>query len=193
MPHTEQELQDKKITTEQIRQIAHNNGYEYAALKAVIMVEGSGKGFDSSTGKILIQFEPHWYRKLDAEDGASGDGVWQENKVETQPGEWKAFNDAFSKDSDAAMGATSIGMMQVMGFHWKALGFASVGEMWDYAKQSEANQVEIGVRFINKSAKLSKALKDKDWATFAYYYNGPKYKVNNYDVRLAQEYAKALK
>lgn len=187
-----QSLPAKKITQEQIRQIAHNNGYQYAALKAVIMVEGSGKGFDPTTGKILIQFEPSWYRKLDAEDGFSGSGVWEENKVEKQSAEWEAFNSAFSLDPDAALGATSIGMMQVMGFHWKDLGFNSVGEMWDFAKESEANQVTLGVRFINKSQKLSTALKTLDWKTFAYYYNGPKYKTNNYDARLEKEYTEAL-
>lgn len=181
-----------KITKEQLQAIATNFGIDYAALKAVIMVEGSGNGFDPATGKILIQFEPAWYRKIDAEDGYSGDGIWMENKVEKQSAEWLAFNDAFKRDSDAAMQATSWGMMQVMGFHWRELGFASVGAMVDYAKEGEANQVEIGVRFIKKSARLYDALRTKDWATFAHYYNGPKYKVNRYDERLQQEYEKAL-
>lgn len=182
---------EKFITTEQIKEIAQNNGYKYAALKAVIMVEGSGKGFDPVNGKILIQFEPAWYRKLDAADGFSGHGVWEANKVEKQAGEWVAFNDAFSKDPDAALQSTSWGMMQIMGFHWKELGFDSVGAMVEYAKESEANQVELGVRFINKSSRLSNALKSLDWATFAHYYNGSNYKINNYDLRLAEEYKKA--
>lgn len=182
----------KKITEEEIRAIAETSGYDYAAVKAVIMVEGSGNGFDPATGKILIQFEPAWYRKLDEKDGFSGHGVWEENKVEKQSGEWKAFNDAFSKDADAAMQATSWGMMQVMGFHWKTLGFDSVGAMVDFAKESEANQVKLGVLLINKSAKLSTALKNKDWKTFAYYYNGPKYAMNKYDTRLQKEYEEAL-
>lgn len=182
----------KKITQEQIAAIATAAGFEYAAVRAVIMVEGSGKGFDDATGKILIQFEPAWYRKIDTANGYSGDGVWMENKVERQAGEWAAFNDAFAKDPDAAMQATSVGMMQVMGFHYKELGFATPGAMWDYAKESEANQVELGVRFIKKSAKLTDALRTLDWKTFAYHYNGPKYAMNKYDERLAHEYAEAL-
>lgn len=182
----------QKITNNEIMALATKHGFEYAAVKAVIMVESPGRGFDPATGKIIIQFEPSWYRKLDLLDGFSGDGVWQENKVETQPKEWIAFNDAFKRDSDAALQATSVGMMQVMGFHWKDLGFNNVGEMWDFAKVSEANQIELGLMFIKKSARLTDALRKKDWATFAYYYNGPKYKINRYDERLAQEYNRAL-
>jgi hypothetical protein len=184
-------LQGKLITQQQIIEIARAHGFEYAALRAVIMVEGSGRGFDTETGKILIQFEPAWYRKIDALDGFSGHGVWEENKVEKQPGEWKAFNDAFGKDKDAAMQATSWGMMQVMGFHYKDLGFDSVGAMVDFAKVSEANQVELGVRFIKKSVRLTDALRTHDWKTFAYYYNGKNYQQNNYDVRLATHYNEA--
>lgn len=182
----------KRVTQEEIMALAKKYGVAYAALRAVCVVEGAGKGFDPTTGKILIQFEPHWYRKLDAQDGFSGDGAWSANKVETQPGEWKAFNDALSKDPDAAMEATSWGMMQVMGFHYRKLGFATVGEMVDYAKVSEANQIELGLRFIKKSTRLTDALQSLDWATFAYYYNGPKYKVNRYDEKLKKEYEEAL-
>ncbi|HCN48796.1 MAG TPA: hypothetical protein DIT10_06845 [Chryseobacterium sp.] len=37
------------------------------------------------------------------------------------------FNDAFAKDKDAAMKSTSIGLPQILGIHYKRLGFASVG------------------------------------------------------------------
>lgn len=182
----------QKISQEELRKLAEKYGYAYAGVRAVVMVESSGSGYDPATGKIMIQFEPSWYRKLDAENGFSGDGVWEQNKVERQAGEWLAFNNAFSLDPDAAMQATSIGMMQVMGFHYKELGFATPGAMWDFAKESEANQVEIGLMFIKKSTRLDAALKSLNWKTFAYYYNGPKYQTNNYDVRLANEYAEAL-
>lgn len=114
--------------------------------------------------------------------------------MEKQPGEWAAFNYAFSINPDAAMQSTSIGLMQVMGFHYQKLGFASVGAMWDYGKESEANQADIGLRFIKAKGneKMFNALKTKDWATFAFYYNGAQYKKFNYDNRLADAYKKAL-
>lgn len=181
-----------KVTEQQIREIAEANGYEYAAVKAVIVVEGSGRGYDEKTGKIKIQFEPHWYKKYDELDGASGGGIWQQNKVETQPGEWKAFNDAFAKDPDAAMLATSWGIMQVMGFNHKAVGFATVGEMVDFAKESEANQVLLGVRFIKQNRHLDLAIQEHDWKKFAFYYNGPKYAEGRYDEKLTKAYTDAL-
>lgn len=178
----------KTITTEQIKELATKNGYAYAALKAVIDVESGGKGF-ADDGKIIIQFEPSWFKR---KSPYTPSGLWSLNKVDRQSEEWKAFNDAFSKNPDAAMESTSIGMMQVMGFHWKMLGFANVGVMWDYAKESEANQVDLAIRFIKKNAKLDKALKNKDWPTVAYYYNGASYKEFKYDTRLLAEHKRHL-
>lgn len=45
-------------------QLVKQSGYkDVAALLASIEVETGGKGFDDKTGKILIQFEPSWFRK----------------------------------------------------------------------------------------------------------------------------------
>lgn len=189
MPNTQ------PITNADIAQLAANNGLEYAALKAVITVESSGKGFDPATGKIMIQFEPHWFRKIAKNpDEGGGQRTWARNGVEKQAGEWAAFNDAFSINPDAAMQSTSIGLMQVMGFHYKKVGFATVGAMWDHGKESEANQADLGIRFIKAptNEKMYNALKNKDWATFAFYYNGAQYKKFSYDTRLADAYKKAL-
>jgi len=174
----------QKLTKDQIIYLAKINGYEYAALKAIIDVESGGKGF-ADDGKIIIQFEPSWFKR---KAPYTPSGLWSLNKVEKQSAEWIAFNNAFTLNADAAMESTSIGLMQVMGFHWKLLGFKSVGEMWDYAKESEANQLEIAIRFIKQNKKLDQALKNKDWATVAYYYNGEKYKQFKYDTRLASAY-----
>lgn len=176
-----------KISNEQIATLAVHYGFEYAALKAIIEVESGGKGFALDTGKILIQFEPSWFKRLSKNWEKSTEG-WLNNKVESQAAEWIAFNAAFQLDPAAAMESTSIGMMQVMGFHWKELGFKSVGEMWDYAKFSEANQIDLALRFILNNPKLTHALKIKDWPTVAYYYNGSGYKKFDYDNRLAKAY-----
>jgi len=174
-----------KITELEIKELAGVNGIEYATLRAIIDVEASGHGFDPNTGKIVIQFEPSWYKRRDSIDGFSGHGVWESNKVENQKGEWIAFNSAFALDQDAAMESTSIGLMQVMGFHYRTLGFKTVGEMWDFAKISEENQVEIAIRFIKSIPKLDKALRNRDAATFAYYYNGrhQRFYTNSFDLQ----------
>lgn len=40
------------------------------------------------------------------------------------------------------MKSTSIGLGQIMGFHYALLGYKTVGEMWDDAKKGLVNQVD---------------------------------------------------
>ena len=178
--------------------ISSKSEIELAALLAFMEVESGGKGFDPATGKIMIQFEPHVFsNKSGVERSESNHYIWDENKVDVQSAEWKAFNDAFKLNPDLAMESTSIGLGQVMGFHWKRLGFKSVGEYWDYCKVSECNQVNIIVKFITTDARLLQALKDKDWDKVASIYNGKGYKAlalklkrEPYDITLAKAYNK---
>ena len=155
-----------------IIKVAKEFGYEDAALASFIETETGGKGFDKTTGKIIIQFEPAWFRK---KAPYAPSGAWSVNKVDVQSKEWIAFNDAFSKNKNAAMESTSIGLGQIMGFHYKRLGFKTVGEMWDDAKASLENQVRQICKFIQTDKNLLKAIKNKDWNTIASIYNGSGY------------------
>ena len=163
----------KTITNGQIANIACENGIEYAVLKAFIEVESGGIGFAKDTGKIIIQFEPAWFKK---KAPYAPSGKWSVNGVEKQAGEWIAFNDAFYKNRNAAMESTSIGLGQVMGFNYVRLGYKSVGQMWDDAKISEEKQVRQMVKFITTDSGLYKAIKSKDWHNIAVKYNGSGYK-----------------
>jgi hypothetical protein len=178
-----------KITTDQLKAIAKKYAVEYDALMAVITVESSGVGFNPPTGKMIIRFEPSWFKKLCKTAGQHLDEAWN-GTAGNQAKEWQLFDSAFAIDPDKAMQATSVGMMQVMGFHFWELGFATVGAMWTYAKQSEENQVDLGMRFIKSEPALLNALKTKNWARFAYFYNGAKYKENDYDTKLLTAYNK---
>ena len=109
---------DKKVITE-----CKKYPIDSASLLTFISVETGGYGFDQKTGKILIQFEPLWFKKLAPK---APNGIWASNKVSVQSKEWIAFNDAFAKDKEAAMKATSIGLPQIMGFHYDKLGFKTV-------------------------------------------------------------------
>src|SRR5258705_474598 len=82
-----------KITHTQIVELAVEFKIETAMLKAFLATETPFAGFDKITGKILIQFEPVWYRKR-APYAPSGN--WSLNKVDVQSKEWAAFNDAFA-------------------------------------------------------------------------------------------------
>lgn len=185
---------DKKITDLQISEIACKNGLEYAALKAFISVESGGIGFATDTGKIIIQFEPHWFKK---KAPYSPSGAWSVNGVERQSKEWIAFNSAFALNASAAMESTSIGLGQVMGFHYARLGYKTVDEMWNDAKLGEYQQVEQMVKFITSDPRLFKALKEKNWHLVATYYNGSGYKAlalkigrEPYNISLQKSYNK---
>lgn len=183
-----------KIYDTQIRQIAQSNGIEYEALKAFIDVESGGQGFDKATGKIIIQFEPSWFKR---KAPYAPTGLWSLNGVERQSKEWPAFNNAFKINPNAAMESTSIGMPQIMGFHYARLGYKTVGEMWDDFKRGEYQQVLALVRFIKSDARLYKSLQSKDWHTVASIYNGTAYKEmakkwgrEPYDISMAKAYNK---
>ena len=142
-------------------------------LLAIIDVESGGRGFDAKTGKLLIQFEPHIFKRR--APGAEP-GLWSTNIVDVQSKEWRAFNDAFSINPDAAMESTSIGLPQIMGFHYARLGYPNVGAMWDDFKSGEEAQVSALIRFIETDPRLAKAAMSEDWHMVATVYNGAKYK-----------------
>ena len=93
-----------------IKSISGQFSFEWKAIATFIDVESGCKGFDEQTGKIIIQFEPSWYRK---KAPYTPSGLWSLNKVERQSKEWAAFSDAFRKNPEAAMEATSIGLGQI--------------------------------------------------------------------------------
>jgi hypothetical protein len=179
----------KLLTNAHINDLAVNNGYEYRVLKSIIQVESGQHGFHPVTGKIIIQFEPAWFRRLCKDrEVATRRTTWQSNQVGNQAAEWKAFNSAFAVNADAAMKSTSIGMMQLMGLHYAETGFKTVGEMWDFAKESEHNQVWLAIKWMKTVRPLDLAIKNKDWQKIAYYYNGANYRAFCYDTRLLSAY-----
>ncbi len=186
-----------KINNHQIKELAESIWLSYAHLQAFIRTETPGNGFDKRTGKLLIQFEPHYFRR---NEPFAPSGAWSINKVDVQSKEWVAFNDAFKIDPESAMMSTSIGMPQIMGQNFKQCGYSSVGEMWDDFKKGEYNQIKALCTFIINNKALYKAIKNEDWAKCAYIYNGPrymdvakKYGREPYDITLKKEFELAKK
>jgi len=162
-----------KYDTSQVRELAKVNRLPFEVLLAIIEVETPGRGFDVITGKILIQFEPSWFRR---HEPYAPSGKWSVNKVDVQSKEWIAFNDAWKINPDSAMKSTSIGLPQIMGFHFERLGYKTVGEMWDDFKKGEYQQLLALIRFILSDNRLLKAVREKDYHRIAYIYNGAKYR-----------------
>src|SRR3989339_267426 len=103
-----------------VRLEAERSGIEYAALMAFVSVETGGLGFDPETGKIIIQFEPAWFKK---KSPYTPSGKWSLNGVERQKAEWGAFDEVWMYNRVAAIESTSFGLGQIMGLHWQRLGY----------------------------------------------------------------------
>lgn len=161
------------MNTEIIKYVQTKHPVIAKTLIAFMIVETVGKGFDETTGKIIIQFEPAWFRK-NAPYAPSG--KWSLNKIEQQKAEWVAFNDAYKLNPIAAMESTSIGIRQIMGYHWKRLDYKNVGEMWDDAKKGIPQQINQIIKFIFTDTILLMAIENNDWHTIASIYNGKKYR-----------------
>lgn len=171
------------ITKKEYQKLASDFKISVSKVMSIDSTESNGEGFDPKTSKIKIQFEPHYFKRI----SRLITGLWSFNKVDVQSKEWGAFNDAFQKNKTAAMESTSIGRMQVMGEHWKRLGFKSVHEMWDFAKKSESNQLWLGLKFIETDKRLYNAVKIWDCKTVALLYNGKNYWIKGYDKKLERE------
>ena len=57
------------------------------------------------------------------------------------------------------------------------------------ARSGVAGQIELMVRFVEKAG-LVKTLQDRDWKSFARYYNGPAYAKYGYDKKIAAAFAR---
>jgi len=176
-------------------------GVELAAIKAVNEVESRGTGF-LSNGKPDLLFERHvMYRRLQAVNPQRADKLATQhpNLVNPKPGgyaggaaEYQRLARARLIDNDIALESASWGLYQIMGFHWEHLGYDSVQAYADAMHKSEREHLKAFVGFIRANPKLHQTLRGKKWGQFARIYNGPNYKRNLYDVKLARAYQRHL-
>lgn len=187
-------------------QASQRLGVPVAAVYALNEVESKGRGF-LDNGKPVILFERHiMYRQLQIAraDGVDVAQLQQRAKqlavecptlVNPKAGgyiggtaEHQRLAGARQIDDTAALESASWGAFQVMGFHWKRLGYASVNDFVERMGQSEVEHLEAFVRYIEGDVTLHKALKALKWAKVAELYNGANYKRNLYDVKLERAF-----
>lgn len=184
----------KRLSESDLKYAARRLGVQLAAIKAVTDVESKESGFLPS-GRPVILFERHiMYRRLPSRIREQLAIVHPE-LVNKKPGgyigggsEWRRLTRACAIDLDAGIESASWGLFQIMGFHWKSLGYASAVVFSDAMHRSEGEQLEAFVRFIKKNKALHQTLKERDWPAFAERYNGPAYARNQYDTRMAAAY-----
>jgi hypothetical protein len=186
-----------QTTVDAIASEARRQGIDPAAALAIAEVESGGVAFATVNGKKepLIRFEGHYFDKRltkaqQAKARAAGLSDPRAGAVKNpvkQADRWKVLNRAIEINAGAALESCSWGIGQVMGSHWKWLGFGSVTELVNLCRRDVAGQMDVMFRFIDKSG-LGKALAAKDWKAFARGYNGPAYAKNAYDTKMAAAY-----
>ncbi|MFN6950997.1 MAG: N-acetylmuramidase domain-containing protein [Albidovulum sp.] len=183
-----------------ISTLANDLGVESAALLAVAEVESAGKPFmaDGVTPRFLFEAH-HFWNHLgpgSQRDRAAREGLarakW--NRAEqyktqgTDAGKMRTLAQARAIDEEAANKSCSWGVGQVMGDHAVSLGYPSATAMVEAMQGDVAAQVDVMARFIRKNRAMLADLKAKRWAGFARAYNGPGYKQNRYDEKMAAAY-----
>jgi hypothetical protein len=166
---------------------------EVAAIKAVATVETKGDSYDGE-GRPRILYERHYFHRFTAGkydkkypdiSNASSGGY---GKFSAQYGKLER---AYKLDADAALKSASWGRFQIMGANYVAAGYGSVRQFVMAQAKAESEHLKAFTNFVNANKSMKEALQKKEWAKFAKAYNGPKYKDNDYDTKMADAY-KAL-
>ena len=104
-------------------------------------------------------------------------------------GELARLEQAMALDRTAALLSASYGKFQMMGFNFAVAGFKTVEEFYEAMQLSEGEHLNAFCNYI-KGNSLDDELRTHNWAGFAYRYNGPEYKKNQYDTKLAKAHKK---
>lgn len=171
-----------------IEAAAQELGCEVAAVKAVIDVESRGGFLSDSRPKIL--FERHLFHRFT--DGAFS--AAHSDISSSQPrgyvggaGEYERLGRAIQLNRAAALKSASWGAFQILGSNHVAAGYADVEDFCRDMCQSEDSQLKAFVSFV-KTNRLDDELRRRDWVGFARGYNGPRFRENRYDEKLAEAY-----
>lgn len=190
---------DKRLKESDIMAAAALLQVEPEAIKAVVQVESAGRGY-LKDGRVLILFERHkFYDLLRQQNPDLAKQIHARHPHICNPqsggyigktGEYPRFTLAFSINPEAAMMSASWGLFQIMGFNYKSAGYDDVHTFVDAMKHSEGAQLMAFCRFVQAHKAMHTALRKHDWATFAKLYNGPAYRKNHYDSKLANAFAR---
>lgn len=173
---------------------------ELNAIKAVSKVESGGGGFYKD-GRPKILYERHLFHRYAKKAGLSvlADIFFQTcpDLCNTSTGGYKGglseyprLNKAMKVNPELAIMSCSWGRYQILGSHAKTLGYKDAFEFKAKMEIDEGEHLKAFVLFIRNDDRLLKAIRSKDWTTFARIYNGPGYKNHKvpYDVQMETAY-----
>lgn len=199
-------LSNPKLLSEQnLIDFSNDHTIELAIVKAVNLVESNGKGF-LLDGRPKILFEGHvFWRELEKKgihcetyENANTENILFKNYTRKYyvggAAEYDRLEKAIhlnpdKKFSDAANCAASWGLFQIMGFNAVSIGYQNIDEFVQKMYLNEGEHLKAFGLFLEKN-KLLPILRNKNWAEFAFKYNGEGYKTNKYDEKLKNAYVR---
>lgn len=187
----------KYLNENDIKLAARELSVDEATIKTVIEVESAGKGFVNNRPIILFEGHVFWDRLI-----ANGIDINKINKTTNKnilyqswtkayysQNQWARLEKAKKIHEVSALESASWGLFQIMGYHWRALGYRSIEEFVKLMGEREYNHVVAFIRYVRYNRLVSK-LQTQDWSGFARAYNGPGYRKNDYDGKLRRAYRK---
>ncbi|MCG6187824.1 N-acetylmuramidase domain-containing protein [Maribellus maritimus] len=197
------DFNEKLLSEQDLNDFAKQYDVELAAVKAVNEIESRGSGF-LNDGRPKILFEGHIFWRqlvklnLSPESALNEENKdvlykkWTRNFYLGGAGEYGRLEKAVSISlepgfKEAAYASASWGAFQIMGYHYKSLGYASVDDFVTKMYEHEREHLGAFGRYLEKN-NLIRHLKSKNWASFARGYNGPSFAANKYDEKLKKAY-----
>ena len=164
-----------------------------SALLALVEIETRGVPFEPDGVTPRFLFERHIFYRECAKKGsavlaaavAQGLAIPGWNRATqyrdqgTPAGRAALMARARAVDAEAANASASHGIPQVMGFNHRIVGYTSATDMVNAMTGNVEAQIEIFMRFLQKS-NILQPLRNLDWHTVARLYNGASYAQNGY-------------
>jgi len=196
---------DKLLSEKDLINFAQKFEIELATVKAINEIESNGKGFLLS-GKAKILFEGHVFwrelvkRNIDPAPYVNENTKhvlykkWTKKYYVGGEGEYNRLRIAATLEANAAFyesahAATSWGTFQIMGYHYKSLGYPSITAFVEAMQTHEREHLKAFGKFLEVN-NLIGYLKNHQWEAFSRAYNGPSFKRNQYDKQLKLLYFK---
>ena len=154
------------LTANDLTNAANRLNCSVAIIRAVAKKESAEIGIKN--GALVKRFEPAVFKKRTGRSAST-------------------YAAAYAINPHEALSSTSWGMFQIMGYNYEAAGYASVEKMVEDYLKGEDRQLNSYVLLILDWG-LDDELRGLKYDSYAYRYNGPNYKVNNYAVDLEKYY-----
>lgn len=171
-------------------------GVNVAVVRAVALVESSGRGFDAQS-RPKLRFENHYFRRLTDRfydtthpdlSNAYNSRAYRQAHTGGAQQQWDLLNQCWALDeADPGIMSCSWGMFQVMGENYRAVGWTSLRQFVTDMFYSEQQHLRAFIGFLRANNLIRYLQEDPpNFTAFAHGYNGPR--TTGYDTQMQGYY-----